>query len=265
MKKIGISFGFSAVQSGVRNVNAEPQVIAVSTEGGFRITPAVSKALNVQHGDYIMFLSNAEEVQKAIDAKVPEFVAAIEEAGLAWGSPEATAYIHKELDQWAIAKGILEYDSKGIVKKCKERLSQKDKVAIATQNFDALYEGLMASDVEEAKEAVSREGITREEQIDILAQFVEAKELPKYRGCKTANTAALTGAGVALNFTDTNVWKQMKSDLADGATKVNRVFNVELDKMQTAKVDNGYETVEVPVLPLMEYVDEAPARIGKND
>lgn len=264
MKTMNLSFGFSSVQSGVRNANAEPQVIAVSTEGGFRITPAVSKALNLQAGDYVMFLSNATDVQKAIDAKVPELVAAVEEAGLAWGSPEAVAYIHTSLDQWAIAKGVQEFTDKGVAKTCKERLSQKDKVAIANQNFDAMMEGLMASDNAEAIEAVSREGITREEQLDILANFVEAKELTKYRGSKTANTAGLTGTGVALNFTDSNIWKQIKSDLGEDATKKNRVFNVELDKMQTAQVDNGYEVVNVAILPLMEYVDEDPARIVKN-
>ena len=127
-----------------------------------------------------------------------------------------------------------------------------------------MMEGLMASNNAEAIEAVSRDGITREEQLDILANFVEAKELTKYRGSKTANTAGLTGIGVALNFTDSNIWKQIKSDLGEEATKKNRVFNVELDKMQTAQVDNGYEVVEVAILPLMEYVDEEPARIVKN-
>lgn len=264
MKKMNLSFGFSSVQSGVRNANVEPQVIAVSTEGGFRITPAVSKALNLQAGDYVMFLSTADEVQAAIDNRVPELVDAVAEAGMEWGSVEANNYIHTSLDQWAIAKGIREYTDKGVSKTCKERLSQKDKVAIASQNFDAMMEGLNASDNAEAKEAINREGITRDEQLDILANFVEAKELPKYRGSKTANTAGLTGTGVALNFTDSNIWKQIKNDLGDDATKKNRVFNVELDKMQTAEINNGYEVVSVPVLPLMEYVDEDPARIGKN-
>lgn len=265
MKKMNLSFGFSSVQSGVRNANAEPQVIAVSTEGGFRITPAVSKALGLQAGDYVMFLSTADEVQAAIDAKHPELVAAVEEAGMEWGTPEANAYIHTSLDQWAIAKGIQEFTDKGVAKTCKERLSQKDKVAIASQNFDAMMEGLMASDNAEAIEAVNRDGITRDEQVDILANFVEAKELLKYRGSKTANTAGLTGTGVALNFTDSNIWKQIKSDLGDEATKKNRVFNVELDKIQVAQVNNGYEVVNVSVLPLEEYVDEAPARIGKAE
>lgn len=265
MKKINLSFGFTSVQSGVRNANAEPQVIAVSTEGGFRITPVVSKALGLQAGDYVMFLSNADKIDEAIAAKVPELVAAVEEAGLEWGSIQANDYIHSNLDQFAIAKGCLEFTDKGVAKVCKERLSQKDKLAIANQNFDAMMAGLMESDADEVKDAISRDGITREEQVEMLAQFVEAKELPKYRGSKTANTAGLTGTGVALNFTDTNIWKQIKSDLGDEATKKNRVFNVDLDKIVSTKVNNGYEDVDVLILPLEEYVDEDPARIGNKD
>lgn len=264
MKKMNLSFGFSSVQSGVRNANVEPQLIAVSTEGGFRITPAVSKALGLQAGDNVMFLNNVDEVQKAIDNNVQELVDAVAEAGLEWGTSEAAAYVHTNLDQWAIAKGIQEFTDKGVAKTCKERLSQKDKVAIADQNYAEMMEGLNASDNAEAIEAINREGITREEQLGILANFVEAKELKKYRGSKTANTAGLTGTGVALNFTDSNIWKQIKSDLGNDATKKNRVFNIDLDKMQTATVHNGYEAVTISILPLEEYVDEEPARIIKN-
>lgn len=38
----GMSFGFSAVNAGQRNVAVEPQLIAVSTEGNFRMTPPKS-------------------------------------------------------------------------------------------------------------------------------------------------------------------------------------------------------------------------------
>ena len=49
----GMSFGFSAVNAGQRNVAVEPQLIAVSTEGNFRMTPPVSRALGLSSGDYI--------------------------------------------------------------------------------------------------------------------------------------------------------------------------------------------------------------------
>ena len=47
MKINGLSFGISAVASGVKSsvVNAEPQLIVATTKGGFAITGSVSKAL----------------------------------------------------------------------------------------------------------------------------------------------------------------------------------------------------------------------------
>ena len=58
----GMSFGFSAVNAGQRNVAVEPQVIAVSTEGNFRMTPPVSRALGLSSGDYVTFLHNIDEI-----------------------------------------------------------------------------------------------------------------------------------------------------------------------------------------------------------
>ena len=68
-------------------------------------------------------------------------------------------------------------------------------------------------------------------------------KLPKYKGSKTANAAGLSGTGVALNFTDTNVWKQLKADLGDDAEKVNRVYDVDLDNIVDAVISDGYEDV----------------------
>ena len=59
----GMSFGFSAVNAGQRNVAVEPQLIAVSTEGNFRMTPPVSRALGLSSGDYVTFLHNIDEIK----------------------------------------------------------------------------------------------------------------------------------------------------------------------------------------------------------
>lgn len=265
MKKIGMSFGFASVQSGVRNVNAEPELIAVSTEGGFRITPAVSKALDIAAGEYVQFVSNVQAVQEAIDAKAPELVAAVEEAGLAWGSKEANDYIHSACDEFAICKGIQLFDTKGLARKTKERLTVEDKKAFANQNFDAMMAAAMENADDETQEALTREGVTRDEQIEILSQFVEPKELNKYAGAKTANTANMTGVGLSLNFTDSNVWYQLKADLGEEATKKNRVYSINLDEVQEQVLSNGYEDVTVKMLKLGEYKDVEPARISKKN
>lgn len=257
-----MKFGFSAVNAGQRNVSVEPQVIAVSTEGGFRMTPAVSRVLNIGHGDYVMFFNNIKELDNAIlnrDAALVEFC---EAQGLDLDSPEAKIAIHQEFDMWAVAKGVIEYDAKGNQKTTNERLSKNDKLKFVAQHFEEMLEGAMAEADDETKDALSREGITKDEQMEILTTFVTPRELPKYSGSKAANPAGLTGSGTALNFTDNNVWKQLKADLKDEATKLNRVFDIDLDSIQDVPYNNGYEIVTVKALILGEYSDKEPARVG---
>ena len=259
-----MGFGFSAVNAGQRNVSIEPQVIAVSTEGNFRITPVVSRVLGVGHGDYVMFLSNVANIDAAITNKAAEVVAFCEANGLELGSPEAAIALHKEFDMWAIAKGIIEYDTKGNQKTTSERLTKNDKVKFVSQNFETMLEQAMEQADDETKGALSRDGITKEEQIDILSAFVTPRELPKYKGSKAANPAGLTGAGTSLTFTDSNVWKQLKVDMGDDATKFNRVFDVDVENLQDIVLSDGYKDVTVKALILGESVDKEPARIGKG-
>ena len=260
-----MGFGFSAVNAGQRNTVVEPQVICVSTEGNFRLTPPVSKVLGVGHGDYVMFLNNIDAIDAAIAARVDEVVNFCKEQGLEVGTPEAAIALHKEFDMWAVAKGITEYDAKGNVKDTTERLTKRDKTKFATAHFDEMYESAMQSGEQEVIDALTREGITREEQIDILAGFVVGKTIVKVKGSKTANPAGLTGTGLPLNFTDSNVWKQMKVDLGDEATKKNRVYSLNLDEVQDIVISNGYEDVTVKALVLGEYVDKIPARTSEED
>lgn len=259
-----MSFGFSVVNAGQRNVTVEPEVIAVSTEGNFRITPPVSKALGVSNGEYVMFLNNVDNIDSAISARVPEIVSFCEEQGLELGSVEAAIAIHKEFDMWAIAKGIIEYDTKGNQKVTTERLTKNDKLKFVSQNFEQMIAAAMEQADDEVKDALSRDGITKEEQIDILTAFVTPRELPKYKGSKTANPAGLTGLGTSLNFTDSNVWKQLKADMGDDATKYNRVYSVDVEDMQDIELSDGYKTVVVKALVLGDYTDKEPARIGKS-
>lgn len=259
-----MGFGFSAVNAGQRNVSVEPQVIVVSTEGNFRITPPVSRVLGIGHGDYVMFLNNVDNIDAAIAAKDAQIVAFCKEQGLEVGSPEAAIAIHKAFDMWAIAKGIVEYDTKGNQKTSTERLTKNDKIKFVSQNFTDMLEQAMQQADDEIKEALSRDGITKEEQIDILSAFVTPRELPKYKGSKAANPAGLTGAGTSLTFTDSNVWKQLKADMGDTATELNRVFDVDVEDIQDIVLSDGYKEVTVKAIVLGEYNDKEPARIGKG-
>ena len=229
----GMSFGFSAVNAGQRNVAVEPQLIAVSTEGNFRMTPPVSRALGLSSGDYVTFLHNIDEI--------------------------------KEFDMWAVAKGFVVYDSKGNAKTTTERLTKHDKLRFVSQHFEEMLASALENAPEEIKDALSREGVTKEEQMDILSSFVKPRELPKYKGSKTANPAGLTGTGTSLTFTDANVWKQLKADMGDEATKMNRVYTINLDEIQDIPVDNGHEVITVKAYLLKEFVDKAPARVGSKE
>lgn len=260
-----MSFGFSSVNAGQRNQTVEPQLVVVSTEGNFRITPPVSKALNIGHGDYVMFINNLNNIDQAItngDDVVKNFC---EENGLELGSAEAAIAIHKEFDMWAIAKGIVEYDTKGNIKTMNERLTKNDKIRFVSQNFDAMLAAASEQADDEVKDALTREGITKEEQIDILTAFVTPREIEKFKGSKAANAAGLTGSGTSLTFTDSNVWKQMKADMGDDATVYNRVYDIDVDDIQDIQLHNGYEYVTVKALVLGDYTDKAPVRVGKSD
>ena len=79
------------------------------------------------------------------------------------------------------------------------------------------------------------------EQKELLISCIQGDEVAKIKGSKCANTAALSGIGVTLNFTDSNVWKQLKADMNDEeATSKNRVYTVDIDNLQEAVVNNGH-------------------------
>ena len=261
----GMSFGFSAVNAGQRNVVVEPQIIAVSTEGGFRMTPPVSRVLGIAHGDYAAFANNINEIDAAIASKHPDIVAFCEAQGLDVTSAEAAAAIHREFDMWAVYKGVAEYDGKGLPKMTCERLSKKDKIAFASMNFDTMLEGALASGDEELKAAITREGVTKEEQIDVLANFVKPREMPKFSGSKVANPAKMIGVGSTVTYTDTAIWNQLKADLGEDATSVNRAYDVDLDNLIDLDINDGYKVVTVKAVILGNYTDEAPARVGKSE
>lgn len=260
-----MQFGFSVVNAGQRNTVQEPQFIAVSTPGSFRVTAPVTKFLELQHGDYLMFVNNYIELEKAVREKNEAIVEFCQANGLDIEDPSTLDMIYREFGMWGIAKGIKEYDSKGNVRTTTERLTKKDKQKYVTANLDVMLSGCLESEEvnAEIKEALTREGVTPEEQIDILIDFVTHRDLPKFKGSKLANASGITGIGISLNCTDSNVWNQLKSDLEE-PEKVNRVFDIDFDNCQEITMSNGYEDITVKALILGNYVDKEPSRIGEG-
>lgn len=260
-----MKFGFAAVNAGQRNVNVEPQLIATSTDGGFRVTGPVTRALGLQNGDNIMFISNVDSIDTAISQHDETLVQFCEERGLEYGSPEAISAIHKEFDVWGIAKGIPERDKKGNIKKTTTRLSKNDRLRYVEANYEDMYNAAMESDNSEVIAAITREGVTMDEIKAVLCEAVVGDEIDKFKGSKLASPSGVTGTGVNLTFTDSNVYKQLKQDLGDDANKFNRMFDINLDDMQDVMIDDGFEGVTVKVLPLGDYTDKEPVARTKGE
>lgn len=266
MKTFGkMAFGFSAVNAGQRNVSYNPEIVVGSNPGSFRITPPVSKALFIGHGDNIMFVTNVDNIDMAIQNKMPEIVEFCKENGLAIDSPEASIAIHKEFDMWGIAKGIQEFDAKGNPKLTRERMTKADKAKYVDAHFEESLEAARNSSNEELVAALNREGATEEELKEILIEAIQGDEVPKYKGSKCANPAQITGYGVSLTFTDSNVWNQIKAHMGDRAEKMNLVFNIDVENLVDAEIDNGYEVTPVKVAVFGESKEEAPVRVGKKN
>lgn len=253
METNGIKFGFGVVQSGQRKSSYDPELVALSTNGQFRITPQVSKALGIANGDYVMFINNHDAITKAYnEGQLPEFDT-VEDAIAEYG-------------QWAIAKGVKAYSDKGVALVVTQRMTKDEKVAIIRANFDSALDAAMASNDQELIDALSAEGLTDDEKVEILAANYTA-EVDKYLGSKCANASDMIGTGVVLNFTDSNIWNVLKAGLRkeDKATTL-RTYPIDLAELTTVQVFNGYENVEVPALPLSrDYVDSKVTPRGQKE
>lgn len=265
MKTFGkTSFGFAAVTSGVRAITYEPELIVTTTSGGFRITPPVSKALLLKSGDNVMFINNIDGVTEAINERAAELLDFCAKIGLDIDSPEAAAAIHEEFDMWGIAKGIQEFDSKGVAKTIRERLTEDDRKRFVDNNYEAMVESVLNGDSEELKAAISREGITREEVIAVLAPSVQGAIVNKFKGSKAANPSGMSGIGTSLTFSDSNVWAQLKADMGDDAKKLNKVYSIDIENLIDVPVNDGSKDVVVKVAVLgKSRIEEAQARNKK--
>lgn len=259
----GMAFGFSSVNAGQRNSSVSPQFVALSTPGGFKITAPVSMALGIASGDNVMFINNIKEINSAIVTKHPDLVAFCEENNLDITTPEAAVAIHKAFDVWAIAKGIVEKDARGNICKAVDRMSKDDRIRFVNENFDDMLNEALNSDNEELKAALTAEGITRDEQVELMTPFVRGNEVNKYMGSRCANPSNLNGIGNTLTFTDTNVWNQIKADLKEDERKnVNRIFEVSIDPNDILDIpmNDGYEDVIVKAIriDMDNFTDKEP-------
>lgn len=260
-----LSFGLGAVNVAKRNAVSEPELVANPTIGGFRITPAVSRALGLTNGGYIMFVSNIDAIEQAIANKDENLVAFCAEENIDMNTPEGVKAIHEAFDEWGIAKGIQMFDKNGNAVKTKERMSKTDKVEYVTNNFDDVLKAAIENGEPEFAASLQVEGITKEEQIEILANAINPEQVNKYYGSKCSNSSNLSGTGVSLTFSDSAVWGALKEDLGEEAKKMSRTFEVDIKELREVPYFNGYKEVIVKAAMLGEFKDAESTRKSKGD
>lgn len=260
-----LSFGLGAVNIAKRNAVSEPELVVNHTVGGFRITPAVSRALGLTNGGYIMFVSNIDAIEQAIANKDENLVAFCAEENIDMNTPEGVKAIHEAFDEWGIAKGIQMFDKNGNAVKTKERMSKTDKVEYVTNNFDDVLKAAIENGEPEFAASLQVEGITKEEQIEILANAVNPEQVNKYYGSKCSNSSNLSGTGVSLTFSDSAVWGALKEDLGEEAKKMSRTFEVDIKELREVPYFNGHKEVIVKAAMLGEFKDTESTRKSKGE
>lgn len=260
-----LSFGLGAVNVAKRNAVSEPELVVNPTVGGFRITPAVSRALGLTNGGYIMFVSNIDAIEQAIANKDENLVAFCVEENIDMNTPEGVKAIHEAFDEWGIAKGVQMFDKNGNAVKTKERMSKTDKVEYVTNNFDDVLKAAIENGEPEFAASLQVEGITKEEQIEILANAVNPEQVNKYYGSKCSNSSNLSGTGVSLTFSDSAVWGALKEDLGEEAKKMSRTFEVDIKELREVPYFNGHKEVIVKAAMLGEFKDTENTRKFKGE
>jgi hypothetical protein len=260
-----LSFGLGAVNVAKRNAVSEPELVVNPTVGGFRITPAVSRALGLTNGGYIMFVSNIDAIEQAIANKDENLVAFCAEENINMNTPEGVKAIHEAFDEWGIAKGIQMFDKNGNAVKTKERMSKTDKVEYVTNNFDDVLKAAIENGESEFAASLQVEGITKEEQIEILANAVNPEQVNKYYGSKCSNSSNLSGTGVSLTFSDSAVWGALKEDLGEETKKMSRTFEVDIKELREVPYFNGHKEVIVKAAMLGEFKDAESTRKSKGE
>lgn len=260
-----LSFGLGAVNIAKRNAVSEPELVVNPTVGGFRITSAVSRALGLTNGGYIMFVSNIDAIEQAIANKDENLVAFCAEENIDMNTPEGVKAIHEAFDEWGIAKGIQMFDKNGNAVKTKERMSKTDKVEYVTNNFDDVLKAAIENGEPEFAASLQVEGITKEEQIEILANAVNPEQVNKYYGSKCSNSSNLSGTGVSLTFYDSSVWGALKEDLGEEAKKMSRTFEVDIKELREVPYFNGHKEVIVKAAMLGEFKDTESTRKSKGE
>jgi len=253
-----VSFGFNAVVAGQKTSgNNEPQLIANSTKGKFTVTSPVTRAMGVAVGEYIQFVNNIDQIERAIQDGNDDIKAIAEELGVDLTTREGQVAVVEACTQWAIVKGQAMLDKVGNPIMVSARLTEKDKRAYIAAHAEEALAAMRDTLIE-------RVGNPEASDEELLAAIeldeIEYPKVPGFTGSKTASTSNATGVGLQLGFTDSNVWNALKKDLGEDAEKKNRIYKVLLEEAVKTTVDGK----EITIYPIEFDRDEDPiVRVAK--
>lgn len=240
---MSLDFGFDIPQYDKKLRNTEALLSTTTARGLLRISPIVGQTLGVKVGDYAMLVNNIAKVNESIEKGLPELIEVWEENSLEPFSEEAIKFTHKKFDKWGIAKGIQLFESNGDAIQCFETLSTHERIAYATENYTLMYENAMKNGDDDLIEAITREGIDKQEIIRIFAATVKGETRNKYAGGRLTTTSRGSSLeNVTLAFCDTGAWSIFRKGVDK---KHNRAFHIDLKNPVTLTIFDGYKTVPV--------------------
>lgn len=259
--------GIDAIQSGQKSnaANAEPRLIANSTQGKFQITGPVSKKLGIAVGENVEFFNNISGLERLADNPNEEVLTFCEENQIDLNTDEGKREFIELCTTWYIAKGHQQFTANGKPLMSTVRCSKEDKLeAIELNGAD------MIKDENFRAMLIERVGDENASDEDLIAAIsvddIKSPETEAYTGSKTATTGLSTGVGCQLTFTDTFIWNAMKNDLGDEKDKKNRNFEVLLNSPEKVSVNDGFKTITVDAYPVKFINDTDPiVRERKND
>ena len=185
------------------------------------------------------------EIGKAADTRLGDTAFVI-------GTPLASEY------SWTVARGIISGKDRLV-----EVNASNSSVASWVMNV-MQTDAAINSGNEELVASITREDITKDEIVEILAKMVSGKEVDDYQGSKLAQASDLAGSDVSLNFNDTAMWKYLKNDLSDeDKTKVSRTFAVDIDLIEVPYTRVDGKEIVIPCVELKEFKDVV--RVGKEE
>lgn len=251
-------FGFSVLNSANRP-QQDDEMQGVFAMGSFpyiKLSSAVTTILDLRSGDYAMILSTVSEVDNAINSRSEYYMDFCKSNDYEPDDEEAALAFKKTNYVFGVAKGINYKNSDGNIQTVNERLSKLDKVAFIEKNFELVLNSALETASPSIQRALTREGVSYDEQVQILAQTVSGKELPRYFGRKTYSKTGLRSLGTVLFFGDTIYWKTLRLGMKEGKkTRIIRHYEAYTDNLQYASIFDGYEDVTVPYVMLGPYRD----------